>query len=152
MPVKALLVQGLSPDRIALTLAVGLVIAGFPIVGATTVLSAVAAIALRLNMPLIQTVNYVGAPIQLACILPLVRLGERLFGSRPLHLSLKEMLALAVSDPGRAFSTLWVSGLQATAAWSLVAPPIGAAIYFALRPALRAAGRRLARPAATLRP
>jgi uncharacterized protein (DUF2062 family) len=146
-PVKALLIQGLSPDRVALTLAVGIAIAGFPIIGMTTILSIAAAFALGLNMPLIQTVNYLGAPIQLACILPFIRLGERLFGTQPLTMSLKEIVTLVTTEPSRAVSALWASTLHAVAAWALVAPVVGAAVYFGLRPVLRAAGRRFSRPA-----
>ena len=141
-PIKALLVQGLSPDRLALTLAVGLVIAAFPVIGATTILSVVAALALRLNMPLIQTVNYLGAPLQLACIIPFIRLGEWLFGAETLRLTLNQIVTLATTDPGRAVTTLWTSTWHAIAAWVIVAPLAAAAVFVVLRPALRAAGRQ----------
>ncbi|MGC4071325.1 MAG: DUF2062 domain-containing protein [Nibricoccus sp.] len=48
-PLVAQLTQGITPEKIALTLAVGTACALFPIIGMTTLLCALAAIALRLN-------------------------------------------------------------------------------------------------------
>jgi uncharacterized protein (DUF2062 family) len=142
-PVRRLLLQGLAPDRIALTLAIGLLFAIFPIIGATTLFCTIAALALRLNMPLIQTVNHLSAPLQLVLIIPFIRLGEAIFRATPLRLSLAQMLRLAAAEPGRAIRVLWISGLYAVAAWTLTAPLAAAALYFILRPVLRATGRRL---------
>ena len=55
-PIVEQLTQGLSADTIALTVAVGLCIAVIPIIGVTTALSFLAAWALRLNQPIIQTI------------------------------------------------------------------------------------------------
>ncbi|HQN09603.1 MAG TPA: DUF2062 domain-containing protein, partial [Thermoanaerobaculia bacterium] len=68
-PILEQLTQGLSPDAIALTIAIGLAIAVIPIVGTTTILCTTAAIVLRLNQPLIQAINYLSFPLQLAFIL-----------------------------------------------------------------------------------
>jgi uncharacterized protein (DUF2062 family) len=142
-PVRRLLLQGLAPDQIALTLAVGLLFAIFPIIGATTVFCTIAALVLRLNMPLIQTVNHLSAPLQLVLIIPFIRLGEAIFRAPPLRLSLSQMLHLVAAEPGHAIRVLWTSGLYAIAAWTLTAPLAAVALFFILRPVLRATGRRL---------
>ena len=56
------LTQGVTPERIAFTIAFGAMLSVFPIFGVTTVLCAVAAWALRLNQPVIQLVNALLAP------------------------------------------------------------------------------------------
>lgn len=145
-PVVALLVQGLSPEKIALTFAVGLCLAAFPVIGATTFLCTVAAMALKLNMPLIQTINYLGAPLQLGFLIPLIRLGERLFDAPRLRLSLSQIVTLVATEPRHAIALLWTSTIHAIAAWLLVAPLAGALVYGVLLPILRAAARRLRRP------
>ncbi len=145
-PVTALLAQGLSPDRVALTLAIGIALAAFPIIGMTTFLCTVFALALKLNMPLIQAVNYLGAPLQLACLVPFVRLGARIFGGgEGARFTLPQMISLVSHEPRRAFEVLWLSGLRAVGAWALVAPFAVAALYLVLRPILEKAARRLAR-------
>ncbi len=73
--------QGISPRRLALTLALGLAIGCIPVVGVPTVLCAALALALRLNLPAIQAANYVVMPLQLLLIVPFVRLGGWLVDS-----------------------------------------------------------------------
>ncbi len=70
--------QGISPQRLALTLALGFAVGCIPVIGIPTVLCAGLALALRLNLPAIQVANYVAMPLQLALIVPFVRLGGRI--------------------------------------------------------------------------
>ena len=105
-PVLEQLTQGLSPDAIALTIAVGLAIAVIPVVGTTTVLCTTAAIVLRLNQPLIQPINYLSFPLQLAFIVPYLRLGRILFGGAAIHMSAQELAVFVTSRPAEAFWAL----------------------------------------------
>ena len=56
-PVARQLTQGVTPQKVALSLAVGSALALFPILGTTTALCLVAGVALGLNQPIIQGVN-----------------------------------------------------------------------------------------------
>jgi len=142
------LTQGLSPDRIALTIGVGLAIAVIPVVGVTTAMSFLAAWVLKLNQPIIQTINWSSYALQLLMIFPFIRLGEAIFGAPRLHLSLEELVAMGTTDPLGTLSRLGATLGHAVVAWALVAPLIVAAAYYASRPALRALSRRLAPAAA----
>ena len=77
--VAAWLRQGISPQRLALTLALGFAIGCLPVVGIPTALCLMLALTLRLNLPAIQVANYVAMPLQVLLILPFVRLGGWLF-------------------------------------------------------------------------
>lgn len=137
------LLQGISPRRLALTLALGFAIGCLPVIGVPTLLCAALALALKLNLPAIQAANYAVMPLQVALIVPFVRLGERLFGfgsGRAIDAgSLLHMpplaLALRMGD---------LAGL-ALLAWLLIAIPavalMTATLTFLLRrvPALAAA-------------
>jgi hypothetical protein len=70
--------QGISPQRLALTLSLGFAIGCIPVVGIPTVLCSALAIALQLNLPAIQAANYAAMPLQLLLIVPFVHLGGRL--------------------------------------------------------------------------
>jgi uncharacterized protein (DUF2062 family) len=72
--------MGISPRRLALTLALGFAIGCLPVMGIPTALCMVVALALRLNVPAIQAANYAAMPLQLALILPFIRMGGWLFG------------------------------------------------------------------------
>lgn len=113
--------QGISPRRLALTLALGFAIGCIPVVGIPTVLCATIALALRLNLPAIQAANYAAMPLQLALIVPFMRLGNWLVSAEParilaprsaVHLPSFEIAARMGSLAG-----------QAMLAWLLVAIP-----------------------------
>ena len=74
--------QGISPRRLALTLALGFAVGCIPVVGIPTVLCAGLALVLRLNLPAIQMANYAAMPLQLILIVPFVRLGAWLVSAR----------------------------------------------------------------------
>src|SRR5438270_12982362 len=89
-----LLLQGISPQRLALTLALGFVLGCIPLVGIPTGLCVVLAFAFRLNVAAIQAANYVAMPFQIASIVPLVRLGGKV---APLTHASLDLAALAHS-------------------------------------------------------
>ena len=141
MPVLDLLRQGITPEKIALSLAIGICVGVFPIIGTTTALCALAAIVFRLNLPAIQLVNYLVYPLQLALIVPFIRLGEAVFRAPHVALSLTIMLESIKHSAWEATQTYWTSGWHAMIGWSLVGPISIQIIYLVLAPTLR----RLAR-------
>lgn len=140
-PIIAQLKQGITPEKIALTVALGAVLAVFPVLGSTTLLCGLAALALRLNQPVIQLVNYLLYPLQLALLLPFLRAGER-FGAPHLSLSIPEMLAQFRAGPLQFVADFGLIALGGVAAWCLAAPFAVVAIYLGLRPVLRAMAAR----------
>ena len=69
--------QGISPRRLALTLALGFTIGCVPVVGVPTVVCTAVALTMGLNLPAIQAANYLAMPFQLALIVPFLKLGTR---------------------------------------------------------------------------
>jgi len=136
--------QGLSIEGIAATIAVGLCLAVFPIVGMTTILCFLAAWAFRLNQPIIQAINWSSYLLQVLLILPFIRLGERIFGGPRLTLSLNQLVDSAKADPIATAVSLWAISWHAVVAWALVAPFAGLLVFLAARPAVGALRRRIA--------
>lgn len=122
--------MGISPERLALTLALGFAFGCLPIVGLPTALCAVVAVRFGLNLPVIQAANCAAAPFQLALILPLSRLGGWMFGHQ----------TVTASTLGHAsLQAIWVSGnvaSHALAAWLVIAAPMVLLLTLALRPVL----------------
>lgn len=141
-PILNLLRQGVTPEKIALSLALGVTLGVFPVLGSTTALCAIAALLLRLNVPAIQLINYFVYPLQIALLLPFFRFGEKLFGAAPLVISVSQLYAMVRADMGHAIHSLWKTTWHAIVAWGLVAPVFVALVYFALTPLLRRAWRR----------
>ncbi len=142
-PIRDQLTQGLSPDQIALTIAVGVALASIPVIGVTTVLCGLAAYLLRLNQPIMQAVNFTSYPLQLGLLIPYIRLGELLFGSPRLPLSIAELTERFRGSLLLAIDSLWTVTWQAVIAWLLVSIPLSILHYFVLRAVLRALSRRL---------
>ena len=137
-PMLALLTQGITPDQIALTLAAGTACSLFPFLGTTTVLNLAVGLWLRLNQPLLQSLNYLLTPVHLVMIIAYVRLGEWLWHAQDDHFSLTEMLRVFHdASLGEFIRRFGWAGVHAFTAWAVTAPLLVAALYFALRPALR---------------
>ncbi len=145
-PLLQQLTQGVTPDRIAATLAVGTVCSLLPFLGFTSLLNLAAGLALRMNQPILQALNQLLGPLQLALILVYVRAGEWLWRHDGADFTIAELIRrfgeLSWGEFLRQFG--W-AGIHAASAWALTAPFLGAAIYFATRPALRRAARGPAR-------
>lgn len=131
-----LLKQGMTPEKIALGLALGIVLGIFPVIGMTTLLCTVAALLFRVNLPAIQVANYLVAPLQVALLLPFYRAGEWLFHAPRLPLSVKEISALVEKDMLGAMAFLWDTTLHAVAVWTLIAPALVFLLYHLFKPAL----------------
>ena len=138
-PVLALLRQGITPEQLALSLAVGATLGVFPIIGATTLLCLGAGLALRLNQPALQIVNYAVYPLQIPLILVFVRLGERMLGASPMAFAPAVLVTQFREGPGLFLERFGMTGLHGILGWSLTAPALGAALYWSALPALRRA-------------
>ena len=137
-PITAQLRQGITPEKIALTLALGGVLGIFPILGTSTALCALAGFWLRLNQPIIQLVNYLMYPLQIILLLPFYRAGEKLFGQPPVPIfSVGELLERFSAGPWQFLVDYGRVGLYGIVVWLLLAPLLVAAGYFILAPLLR---------------
>ena len=131
-PIKSLLVQGVSPEKISLSLACGVVFGLFPVMGTTTFLCALVAVALGLNLPAIQAISFLIYPAQLALIVPFIRAGQFLLRSGPTSLTLAQMVALAHGGAGRTIRLLWHLAVAGIAAWMIFAPVALALLYWCI--------------------
>jgi uncharacterized protein (DUF2062 family) len=142
-PLLELLRQGVTPEKIALSLALGITLGITPVLGSTSILCLLAAILLRLNTPAIQLVNYLVYPLQLAMLVPFLRMGQWIFAAAPAAVSVAEIFHLIRADVRGAIATLWTATLHALVAWVALTALAAPILYFALVPALRRLGRSL---------
>jgi uncharacterized protein (DUF2062 family) len=133
----ALLRQGVTPEKLALCVSLGVTLGIFPVLGSTSLLCLLAGLAIRLNQPLIHTINHAVFPFQVLLLIPFYRLGEWLFNAPHLPITVKGVHVLIQSGIGNAIHVLWETTLRAIAAWCLIAPFLTALIYFTLLPFLR---------------
>lgn len=155
-PLVAQLTQGITPEKITLTIAVGGAFALFPIFGTTTLLCFLVAIVLRLNQPIIQLLNQALWPVHLLVIPWYLRLGEVIFGIphqkffiREMHRLLSWDRSLGVGDNFVRFGGNLIEFFQkfgptafhAIIAWALLAPLFVLVCYYSLLPVMQAINR-----------
>ena len=121
-PLLALLRQGMSAQRLALCVAIAIVVGNIPILGVSTIICTFIALIFRLNFPVMQLVQGSMAPIQLLLVIPFVRLGEWILRAPPQVVSIKAALALMSQGLWQAVVVLRDAMLHAGLAWALTAP------------------------------
>jgi uncharacterized protein (DUF2062 family) len=129
--------MGITPERLALCIALGIALGIVPALGTTTMLCAIAAFVFRLNLAAIQLVNYFVYPLQLALLIPFIRAGEWLFDADSLGLSLELIRRMMEEDLWETVITLWETTFRALVAWMLIAPVVVACVYIILKPLLK---------------
>jgi uncharacterized protein (DUF2062 family) len=145
-PILDLLRQGVTPEKIALSVALGAALGVFPALGWSTTLCTIAAIVLRLNLPAIQIVNYFMYPAQLALLVPFFRWGEKLFRAPHFPISVPQIYALFHASAWIAIKLLWTTIWHAIVVWGMIAPVFIGLLYVILMPVLRRALRVQAIP------
>src|ERR1700688_3957555 len=141
-PLVKLLRQGVTPEKLALSLALSATLAVIPAFGWSVGLCGLAGLALGLNLPAMQAVNYFLYPVQIALLLPFFRLGEKLFRAPPLPLSVSQIVSMAHANLWGAIKLLWNTTWHAVVVWALLAPFAAGLIYFVLLPIFRRVARR----------
>jgi len=145
-PVVELLRQGLTPEKIAITLALGITLGVTPVIGSTALLCTLAAIVFRLNLAAIQLVNWLVYPLQLVLLIPFLRLGAWMFGTKSSELSVTYIFALIRTNLFSAVAILWTVTIHAIVAWLLLGSIATGLLYLLLLPVLSTMRNQL-RPA-----
>ncbi len=145
LPVLALLRMGATPQKLAWSIAVGLIIGINPILGSTTLLCLAVAVLLRLNLAASQLANHVVYPLEIVLIIPFIRIASRVFHTAPMPLSANALLRAAREHPVDLSHQLWLWEWHAFVLWAILAAIAIPTIALALTPILRRLLRRIDR-------
>lgn len=122
---------GLTPFQLALTISFGVTIGLFPFIGLTSVLCFIFAFIFKLNIVVIQLVNWLVAPLQLILLVPFYQLGNyfsiNLFKTEVIKL---EIELFAQSAFLQKIISLLNSQISAILGWLVICIPIGLVVYF----------------------
>lgn len=136
-PIRTVFTQGVTPDRVALTIAVATACSLLPFLGLTTVLNLVVGLCLKMNQPIMQALNYLLGPVQVAMIVIYVRMGEKIWRAPAIPISISELLKSFRAHPWEFIQTFGWTGIHAATAWLLSVPIIISVLYYGTRPLLR---------------
>lgn len=144
-PIARQLTQGVTPQKVALTLAVGSAFALFPILGTTTTLCVIVGISLGLNQPMIQGVNALCTFIYFPFLYGFVRLGDAISRTARSSLDIPLMISLSIHQPREFLREFGVTALHAMLGWAVIAPFWIPLIYFVALKPLQVTAARLRR-------
>jgi uncharacterized protein (DUF2062 family) len=137
LPILALLRMGATPEKLAWSIAVGLLIGINPVLGSTTILCLAVAFVFRLNVAASQVGNHIVYPLELILIVPFIRVASRIFHTAPMPLSANELLHSAREHPVELIRQLWLWEWHAFLLWAALAAIAIPLLALALTPALR---------------
>lgn len=136
-PVTSQLSVGITPERIGWTIALGIVLGVFPVMGTTTIVCLLAGWLLRLNQPVLHVFKVLVYPLHLALILVFIRLGEHLYGVPLISFSIPQLLGKFKNDPLQFARDFGMAAWHGVSAWLLIAPVAAVLIKLAVMPILR---------------
>lgn len=136
-PVLKQLTKGISPEKIAWSISLGLVLGVFPIMGTTTLVCLVVGWLFQLNQPVLQLFNTAMYPLHLALILVFIRFGQELFGVPLLSFSIPELVAKFNASPLQFARDFGMAAFHGVCAWLLVAPFAAILIKLLVQPMIQ---------------
>ncbi len=144
-PVVGLLKMGADPDKLAWSLALGLVVGVNPLLGSTTLVVLGLAAALRLNIVASQLGNHAVYPLEILLFPVFVKVGSLVFNTPKLPLAGKALWHAVKRHPWDTTRLLWRWEWHALIVWAVFAMVAAPAIAMGLEPVLRRMARRVGR-------
>ena len=141
-PILQLMRFGATPQKLAWSIAIGVVIGINPLLGSTTLLALAAASVFRLNLVASQLGNHLMYPLEILLFPVFIRLGNWLFHTPGLPLSLAAVGAGVKHHPWDTTRQLWRWEWHALMVWAVFACVAAPLLQWLLRPPLE---RMLAR-------
>jgi len=142
-PIRKSIIEGISTEKLSVSLALGLILGLIPLYGVTTILVGLAAFSLRLSFVSMQVAHFIVHPLQIALIVPFLKLGDNLFINADYSFTLQQYILLFKTDFWGAISDFWLVNLSAIIIWFVISIPLFVMLYFLfkatipkLRPAL----------------
>ena len=136
-PIINLLKQGITPEKISLCIALGVMLGVFPVIGSTMILCTIASLSLKLNLPLIQVIRYLVYQLQFIFLIPFIRFGEWVLSVPPFPISIEALVDMIKTDIIQTIITFWDATMHGILGWIIVSCMMIPLIYFLFLPILR---------------
>lgn len=141
--------MGITPQKLAVTIALGIVLGIMPIFGLTTLLCTLCAFRFKLNLPALLLICYLMSPLHLILYIPFIQLGLAIFNFTDFNLTLSQVTALFKQNWQLALKAIWVANLAGMLIWLILAGPLTFLFYVLLLPVLRKMVKTIPRSNAT---
>lgn len=132
--VISFLKQGLTASLLAQATAIGIFLGTIPVPGVSTILCFIVSSRLKVNLAVLQFVNYIMFPVQIFLFLPFYSLSGKISG-KPIMKEIPEIMTQIFSSNWQHAGTEALSYvLIAIVLWILTMAPVSYMAYFMLKP------------------
>lgn len=125
--------EGLTPEKLAFSITIGLVAGLFPVLGATTLISLLLTMLFRQNLLIVQSVQWIVAVLQILLIIPFMQLGAYILSDHSVHISMHQINLAFQPGIVSGIKAIGILHLYAILTWTLLAIPAGTVSYYAFR-------------------
>ena len=132
IPFRLIPKDGLSPEKLAFSVTLGIIAGIFPVIGGTTVLGLLLAMIFRQNLLVIQSVQWILALLQIVIIVPFIKLGGYLLNRGRLPINIQQIKLAFRPGILEGLKTIGILHLYGIFFWALLALPLGIISYFTL--------------------
>lgn len=136
-PILDQLKRGITPEKLSWTIALGVTLGIFPIMGSTSLVCLIAGYFLKLNQAILHLFKTLTYPLHLALILVFIHLGQHLNGVPPIRFSIPQLLTRFKDDPAQFGRDFGMAALYGIEAWAIAAIFLIPILYFTSLPILR---------------
>jgi len=130
IPFRLVPKEGLSPEKLAFSITIGIISGIFPVLGMTTVLSLLLAMIFRQNLLVVQSVQWILALAQIMLIIPFMQFGAFLLNQNGIHINMQQINHAFQPGMLSGIKTLGLFHLYGILSWLILVIPAGAASYF----------------------
>jgi hypothetical protein len=130
IPLLSFLKQGITPQKLSLTLCLGIVLGIVPFIGVNTLLLTLLAIVFKLNLVAIQLVNYFFYPAQIFLYLPFLKAGQWIFNGPAIPFTGQELLTMFRENWLETVLSIWHINVLGLLVWFILGIPFSLAIYY----------------------
>jgi hypothetical protein len=124
LPIRIALKGGISQQRLATSLTLGVLIGLIPFYGFTTLLVGIVALSFRLDFVIMQIVHYIVHPIQIVLLIPFLKAGNIFIAKNPVDFTIKEYIVLFKTNFWMALGEFWKLNLSAIIVWFILSIPL----------------------------
>jgi len=122
----------IPPQKLALSITVGIIIGISPLIGLTTFIVTFFIYVLKLNLVVTQLVHFLMFPLQLLFFIPFIKLGEQFFRTHYLPYSYEQFLEMIQNNPLDTILHFGMVYLEGAIIWLIFSIPMSFLIYSVL--------------------
>jgi len=130
IPFRLVPKEGLSPEKIAFSVTIGIISGIFPVLGMTTVLSLLLTMLFRQNLLIVQSVQWIMALAQIFLIIPFMQFGAFLLNPNVVHISMQQINHAFQPGMLTGIKTVGIFHLYGIFSWMILVIPAGAISYY----------------------